>query len=36
MSKALTDYQDGFLNGTRYALLDRDTKFAESFVHILE
>jgi hypothetical protein len=32
----LTDCEDGFLNGKRYLQLDRDTKFAESFVHVLE
>lgn len=36
VAKNLTDYEDGFLNGKRYLLLDRDTKFTESFVHVLE
>jgi len=36
IARNLTDCQDGFLNGKRYLLLDRDTKFAESFVNVLE
>ena len=36
VARNLTDYQDGFLNGKRYLLLDRDTKFTESFAHVLE
>ena len=31
----LTDAEDGFLNGKRYVLLDRDAKFCEAFRHSL-
>ncbi len=36
IARNLTDCQDGFLNGKRYLLLDRDAKFTEAFVHVLE
>lgn len=36
VARNLTDCQDGFLNGKRYLLLDRDAKFTEAFMHILE
>ncbi len=35
IARNLTDCQDGFLNGKQYLLLDRDAKFTESFVDIL-
>jgi putative transposase len=34
--KNLTDSVDGFLLGTRYLIMDRDTKFCESFRSILQ
>ena len=36
IAKNLTDYEDGFLNGKRYLLMDRDGKFCESFRDIVE
>jgi transposase InsO family protein len=30
------DYREGFLNGKRYLIMDRDTKFCDSFRSILE
>jgi putative transposase len=35
IARNLTDAEDGFLNGKRYLLMDRDTKFCESFRGIL-
>ena len=34
--KILTDAEDGFLNGKRYVLMDRDGKFCPAFRDILE
>ena len=31
MARELTNHEDGFLNGKRYLIMDRDTKFCESF-----
>ncbi len=31
IARNLTDAEDGFLNGKRYLIMDRDTKFCESF-----
>jgi len=36
MARNLTDPLDGFLNGKRYMLMDRDAKFSPAFRHILE
>ncbi len=36
VAKNLTDSIDGFLNGSRYLLMDRDTKISECFCHVLE
>ena len=36
IAKNLTDCFDGFLNGKRYLLLDRDDKFCPAFQEILE
>jgi putative transposase len=36
MARNLSSAQDGFLNGCRYLLHDRDTKFCPSFTKILE
>ena len=36
VAKNLTDSTDGFLNGVRYLLMDRDTKYTDGFCHILE
>ena len=35
MARALTDCEDGFLNGKQYLIMDRDTKFCESFRQFL-
>lgn len=35
MARELTNHEDGFLNGKRYLIMDRDTKFCESFRSIL-
>jgi hypothetical protein len=34
-ARELTNYEDGFLNGKRYLIMDRDTKFCESFRSLL-
>ena len=36
VAKNLTDSIDGYLNRSRYLLMDRDTKFSEAFCRILE
>ena len=36
IARHLTDSHDGFLLGTRYLLMDRDTKFCEAFRVLLE
>jgi transposase InsO family protein len=36
IARNLTDPEDGFLNGKRYLIMDRDTKFCEAFREILE
>ena len=36
MAKNLTNFEDGFLNGKRYLIMDRDTKFCQSFRSILQ
>jgi transposase InsO family protein len=36
IARNLTDAEDGFLDGKRYMLMDRDTKFCVSFQAILE
>jgi transposase InsO family protein len=35
-ARELTNFEDGFLNGKRYLLMDRDTKFCESFRSFLD
>jgi putative transposase len=35
VARDLTNFEDGFLNGKRYLLMDRDTKFCSSFRDIL-
>jgi len=35
-ARELTNFEDGFLNGKRYLLLDRDDKFCSAFKAILE
>jgi putative transposase len=35
-ARELTNFEDGFLNGKRYLIMDRDSKFCESFRSILE
>ena len=30
IARNLTNFEDGFFNGKRYLLMDRDTKFCES------
>jgi transposase InsO family protein len=36
IARNLTDAEDGFLNGKRFLIMDRDSKFCESFRDILE
>ena len=36
IARNLTDIEDGFLQGKRYVLMDRDTKFSKRFREILE
>ena len=36
IARNLTDVEDGFLNGKRYLIMDRDTKFTDAFRKILE
>lgn len=36
VARNLTNCEDGFLNGKRYLLMNRDTKFCESFRGLLE
>ncbi|HQU43137.1 MAG TPA: integrase core domain-containing protein [Pirellulales bacterium] len=36
MAKNLTAFDDGLLNGKKYLLMDRDTKFTEGFKEITE
>ena len=36
MAKGLTCFDDSFFRGTRYVLMDRDTKFSEGFREILK
>ena len=36
VAKELTNYEDGFLNGKKYLLMDRDTKFTQEFRDILK
>ncbi len=36
IGRNLTNFEDGFLNGKRYLLMDRDTKFCESFRGFLD
>ena len=36
VAKELTNYEDGFLNGNKYVLMDRDTKFTQEFRDILK
>ena len=36
IARNLTDVEDGFLNGKRYLIMDRDTKFTDRFRGILE
>ncbi|MCA9124481.1 MAG: transposase [Planctomycetaceae bacterium] len=36
IARNLTNVEDGFLNGKRYLLMDRDTKFCESFRAFLD
>ena len=35
MARELTDCEDGFLNGKQYLIMDRDTRFCESFRQFL-
>jgi len=35
-ARELTNFEDGFLNGKRFLIMDRDTKFCDSFRAILE
>ncbi len=36
VAKELTNFQDGFLNGKRYLIMDRDTRFCSEFREILQ
>ena len=36
IAKNLTDSLDGFLNDSRYLLMDRDTKYSEAFCQVLQ
>ena len=36
IARNLTDAEDGFLNGKRYLIMDRDSKFSDGFRNILE
>ena len=36
IARNLTDIEDGFLNGRRYLIMDRDTKFCAKFRSILK
>ena len=36
VARELTNFEDGFLGGKRYLLMDRDTKFCETFRDILQ
>jgi putative transposase len=36
IARNLTDAEDGFINGKRFLIMDRDSKFCESFRDILE
>jgi putative transposase len=36
IARTLSNFEDGFLIGMRYLLMDRDTKFCEAFRHILQ
>jgi putative transposase len=36
IARNLTDCEDGFLNGKRFLIMDRDKKFSEAFRKILE
>jgi putative transposase len=36
IARQLTDFQDGFLRGKRYVLMDRDDKFCPAFQGLLE
>ena len=35
-ARELTNFEDGFLNGRRYLIMDRDSKFCDSFRAMLE
>ena len=35
-AREMTNCEDGFLNGKRYLIMDRDSKFCESFRDILQ
>ena len=36
IARELTNFEDGFLNGKRYLIMDRDAKFCASFRDILD
>ena len=36
IARSLTDWEDGVLNGKRFLIMDRDTKFSEAFRSIVE